>query len=248
MAFLAYVAILLVSISGILLELNWLTQPKLEAKPAVHAMSAPPSAAARHVVAKVDRPTAERDPVYPKQAAAPPAIDAPPAIEMSAEAPKAVIAAAVAEVPMPPARPQDVEQVNAGDPPPAAAAQPPAIANASVAEKASVTAKLQCDVAACAGAYTSFRESDCTFQPFEGPRRLCAAPPAAQQRSAERAPRREASRLDRDARYADPGAGWRAPPRLRDPELDVDDGYGPDGPPRPPRGVIMIERGYGRWP
>jgi hypothetical protein len=32
MAFLAYVAILLVSISGILLELNWLTQPKLEAK------------------------------------------------------------------------------------------------------------------------------------------------------------------------------------------------------------------------
>ena len=140
---------------------------------------------------------------------------------MSAEAPKAVIAAAVAEVPMPPARPQDVEQVNAGDPPPAAAAQPPAIANASVAEKASVTAKLQCDVAACAGAYTSFRESDCTFQPFEGPRRLCAAPPAAQQRSAERGPRREASRLDRDARYADPGAGWRAPPRLRDPELDV---------------------------
>ena len=75
MAFLAYVAILLVSISGILLELNWLTQPKLEAKPAVHAMSAPPSAAAPRVVAKVDRPNAERDPVYPKQAAAPPAID-----------------------------------------------------------------------------------------------------------------------------------------------------------------------------
>jgi hypothetical protein len=242
MAFLAYVAILLVSISGILLELNWLTQPKLETKPAVHAMSAPPPAAAPRVVVKVDRPNSERDPVYPKQAAA------PPAIAMSAEAPKAVIAAAAVEVPMPPARPQETEPVNAGDPPPAAAAQPPAIANASVAEKASVTAKLQCDVAACAGAYTSFRESDCTFQPFEGPRRLCAAPPALQQRSAERGPRREASRLDRDARYADPGADWRAPPRLRDPELDVDDGYGPDGPPRPPRGVILIERGYGRWP
>src|ERR1700690_939082 len=114
MAFLAYVAILLVSISGILLELNWLTQPKLEAKPAVHAMIAPPTAAAPRVVAKVDRPNAERDPVYPKQAAAPPAID------MIAEAPKRATAAAVAEVPMPPARPQDVEQVNAGDPPPVA--------------------------------------------------------------------------------------------------------------------------------
>ena len=210
MAFLAYVAILLVSISGILLELNWLTQPKLETKPAMHAMSAPAPAPVRRVVAKVDRPSAERDPVDPKQAAA------PPAIEMSAEAPKAVIAAAVAEVPMPPARPQEAEQVNAGNPPPAVAAQPPAISNAAPAEKASVTAKLQCDVPACAGAFTSFRELDCTFQPFEGPRRLRAAPPAAQQRSAERGPRREASRLDRDARYADPGADWRAPPRLRD--------------------------------
>ena len=208
----------------------------------MHAMSAPPSAAARHVVAKVDRPAAERDSVYPKQAAA------PQAIAMSAEAPKAATAAAVAEVPMPPARPQEAEQTNAGDPPPAAAAQPQAIANASVAEKASVTAKLQCDVAACAGAYTSFRESDCTFQPYEGPRRVCAAPPAAPQRSAERGPRREASRLDRDARYADPSVDWRAPPRLRDSELDVDDGDGSDGAPRPPRSVIMIERGYGRWP
>ena len=242
MAFLAYVAILLVSISGILLELNWLTQPKLEAKPAVHAMSAPPSATAPRVVAKVNGPNVERDPVYPKQAAAPAAID------MSAEAPKTATAAAVAEVPMPPARPQDVEQVNAGNPPPAATAQPPAIANAAPAEKASVTAKLQCDAAACAGAYTSFRESDCTFQPYEGPRRVCAAPPAAPQRSAERGPRREASRLDRDARYADPSVDWRAPPRLRDSELDVDDGDGSDGAPRPPRGVIMIERGYGRWP
>ena len=247
MAFLAYVAILLVSISGILLELNWLTQPKLEAKPTMHAMSAPP-APVRRVVAKVDRPNVERDPVYPKQAAAPQVIGAPQAIDVSAEAPKAATAAAVAEVPMPPARPQEAEQVNAGDPPPAAAAQPPAIANAVPAEKASVTAKLQCDVAACAGAYTSFRESDCTFQPFEGPRRLCAAPPALQQRSAERGPRREASRLDRDARYSDPGADWRAPPRLRDSELEADDGDGPDGPPRPPRGLIMIERGYGRWP
>ncbi len=31
----------------------------------------------------------------------------------------------------------------------------------------------QCSVSACATAYRSFRASDCTFQPFDGPRRLC---------------------------------------------------------------------------
>jgi penicillin-binding protein 1A len=30
-----------------------------------------------------------------------------------------------------------------------------------------------CNVRACASAYSSFRESDCTYQPFTGPRRVC---------------------------------------------------------------------------
>ena len=30
-----------------------------------------------------------------------------------------------------------------------------------------------CDIAACSDAYRSFRASDCTFQPYEGERRLC---------------------------------------------------------------------------
>lgn len=34
----------------------------------------------------------------------------------------------------------------------------------------------QCDVRACADAYKSFRESDCTYQPFSGPRQLCVKP------------------------------------------------------------------------
>jgi hypothetical protein len=33
----------------------------------------------------------------------------------------------------------------------------------------------QCDRSACASAYRSFRDSDCTYQPFDGPRRLCEA-------------------------------------------------------------------------
>ncbi|MDI3469742.1 MAG: multimodular transpeptidase-transglycosylase [Pseudolabrys sp.] len=37
-----------------------------------------------------------------------------------------------------------------------------------------------CDVDACARAYRSFRASDCTYQPYFGPRQLCAGAPAQQ--------------------------------------------------------------------
>ena len=30
-----------------------------------------------------------------------------------------------------------------------------------------------CDIDACSKTYRSFRASDCTFQPYEGPRKLC---------------------------------------------------------------------------
>ena len=43
----------------------------------------------------------------------------------------------------------------------------------------------RCDVRACASAYKSFRESDCTYQPFSGPRQLCVSPPAAQRQANE---------------------------------------------------------------
>jgi hypothetical protein len=45
--------------------------------------------------------------------------------------------------------------------------------------QASSAVRHACDVAACSRAYRSFRESDCTYQPYSGPRRLCADPPLA---------------------------------------------------------------------
>jgi hypothetical protein len=39
---------------------------------------------------------------------------------------------------------------------------------------AGTTASTQCNVDACAHAYISFNRADCTYQPTEGPRRLCA--------------------------------------------------------------------------
>jgi len=70
-------------------------------------------------------------------------------------------------------------------PPPAVVTQPaqpvPAVAPSPVEPPAPAPppqiavepAPPKCDVRACASAYRSFTESDCTYQPSEGPRRLC---------------------------------------------------------------------------
>lgn len=49
-------------------------------------------------------------------------------------------------------------------------AQPSPIDNTPVEQTLS---KSKCDISACTRAYRSFRESDCTYQPSTGPRRLC---------------------------------------------------------------------------
>lgn len=41
------------------------------------------------------------------------------------------------------------------------------------AQSSGATTAAHCNVQACGAAYQSFRESDCTYQPYDGPRRLC---------------------------------------------------------------------------
>ena len=103
-----------------------------------------------------------------------------------------------------------------------------------------------CDVQGCASAYQSFRASDCSYQPMEGPRKFCEKPPAANQRtvSAPREPRieRTVRRPSRDA-------------ELRDVERTVrsitagdDAGYDSRNDPRMGRSeVIVIERPGRDW-
>lgn len=38
---------------------------------------------------------------------------------------------------------------------------------------APTTASMKCDIQACTAAYYSFRASDCSYQPYVGPRRIC---------------------------------------------------------------------------
>jgi len=57
--------------------------------------------------------------------------------------------------------------------------QVPAVAAPEPAAVQTPAEQPKCDIAACSAAYHSFRASDCTWQPFDGPRRLCdkGAPP-----------------------------------------------------------------------
>lgn len=87
-----------------------------------------------------------------------------------------------------------------------------------------------CDVQACAAAYKSFRESDCTYQPYDGPRRMCVNPPTPEQQQA--------------SNRHDDADGLRAAVdevrRMRSaPEYHDRGPYGP--PPIPGRRVIIVQ-------
>jgi hypothetical protein len=87
------------------------------------------------------------------------------------------------------------------------------------------TSNNRCDVQACGSAYKSFRASDCTYQPFDGPRRVCGKAP---EQRADREQRNESKRrswnrredADADSRDVDRRTRWRV--------YDEDDNDGAD--------------------
>lgn len=79
----------------------------------------------------------------------------------------------------------------------AGASPPPSEAPAATAATPVTSSTSQppnaCNIAACAAAYRSFRESDCTYQPFEGPRKYCEGAPAAGQAASQSSPQQQSS-------------------------------------------------------
>jgi hypothetical protein len=211
MQFLVYIVVMLVSIGGILVELDWLTKPKLETKSPVEVAS---TAVSPRVVRKADGPSEGPSPVpVTKQDAAAPVADkaeatgAAPADQAGTAPPvspppfPSVVTSAKAETepqastPTPPAsQPQTPAAPKADAPQIQQAAQPVAVA---------AKAPNSCDVQGCASAYQSFRPSDCTYQPMEGPRKICEKPAAGQRAAA--VPREPALRKQpsRDAELRD---------------------------------------------
>ena len=215
MQFLVYIVVLLVALGGVLVELDWLTKPKLEPKLARQTASvAAPAPVAR---AKVDGPTVQLSPLYRagaapqgEQPAAASAPQAAPAATGSAtvettgsggQAPSNQLAATPAPAaPAPANQPaansfSTAPQQSVASFQPAVAAPPPAREAAAPAanppeakpepKSASLRSPDRCDIDACAGMYQSFRASDCSYQPLEGARRACVKPGAAQRATRE---------------------------------------------------------------
>jgi hypothetical protein len=201
MQFLVYLTVLMVSVGTVLLEVHWLTSPAPEPKPLIQATSKPVPAP------KAEGPNAALSPVYPKKTDTPPPVDSASNVEPSN----------AAADPQAPAAPQPAAQSTASTAPPQrppaettgvaprdddAKQQAPAATNVQRApqETAAVPSNNRCDVQACAGAYRSFRVSDCTYQSFEGPRRVCTKPPV-QRTAREQRDEPERRKWSRDVVY-----------------------------------------------
>lgn len=93
----------------------------------------------------------------------PPVSVAPPAASAGAPAaPAAVVPQAVPQAPAPPLPPP---LTDGGGTAPIVMPEFPRAAGTAAAPK--------CNIEACKAAYRSFTEADCTYQPLDGPRRLC---------------------------------------------------------------------------
>jgi BA14K-like protein len=188
MQFLVYLTVLMVSISTVLLEVHWLTSPPPQ--PAQQAANVPPPPR------KVEGPTAALSPVYPKptETTSTASSGAPQSQPNQSQASSNTTGAPAAGAANP--EPQKPATETTG-----VAARADGTREAATASAVSAQAtplNNRCDVQACSSAYQSFRASDCTYQPFEGPRRVCEKAPG-QRTARDQAERPERRQWSRDA-------------------------------------------------
>ena len=270
MRFLPYLAILIVGAGTLLLGVDLMTLPQ---KPAAQLAGAPNKLAQHEADQRAEKTEGDASrtltPLYPANPGGAKDVRMvyPPNIQLSDQpnnqpsdqtaATTATTGAAPADegkadvavtADAPPQQAAELRQPNAGVPLPPQKLQP------AKAEEQPAPKPVQpvadhvanhCDVQACTNAYASFRASDCTYQPFEGARRVCTTPPA--QRSAEREalPRNILPRQALPARAAQ--AQRQADPRTEQP---MTAGYADDDVDAPTgngQRMIVIERGVRPW-
>jgi BA14K-like protein len=175
MQFLVYLTVLMVSVSTVLLEVHWLTSPPPQPKAAIQAASAPVP------VPKAEGPSAALSPIYPKKSDTP-----PPAESNSVQASASNMSARAPETANPVASTQQPARETAlkVESPQKSPVETTGVAAREDDARQIATGAInapnrdnRCDVQACSSAYRSFRASDCTYQPFEGSRRVCEKPP-----------------------------------------------------------------------
>ena len=260
---------LVITIAGAALGLDALTAPPPELKQKIAAGSNAPKP--RQI--PIDRPpTQSADNAGKTQTPAQPAAPivaqaAPPTTTTTTAAttgiaPAAMAAATPAEAAPAPANPATPPQAQpavqaaavtpAPTPTPTPTPQPVAApATAAPVQTASAPAA-SCNIQLCAATYRSFRESDCTYQPFQGERRVCertaqdnqdtvavSRPPEPRNEWTARSDNRRDSALSR--RDVELRAVERRVRQITDDELLDEPVYV-----RPSRRVIVVERPDGR--
>ncbi len=204
MPILAYIAVILVSLGGILFEVNWLTSPKLESKPALQASATmPPKVAVAADTDASPRNVAPSVTMVPGVAAAPKPVEAPSAPPQQTASAPTITPEPVATpiTPAPTGAATVAETTGTGstdfkrefttdtkaDVTTSTATFTPAVTTPVAAVAAPAVASVpnnKCDVAACASSYQSFRASDCSYQPMDGTaRKTCDRPQAGAQQA-----------------------------------------------------------------
>jgi hypothetical protein len=217
MQFLVYLTVLMVSVSTVLLEIHWLTTPPPQPRPAVQTATAPPPRP------KVEGPNAELSPVYPKRLQPPQPAPVQDNVNAAAgSAPGRTMQTRPAETTVTPTGPDNPNRTATSAATSDSAHNAQAYAPQPRQNDATATAapNSSCNVQACASAYRSFRASDCTYQPFDGPRRVCdkmSEQRADREQGVE--PQRRSSSRSSDVREVDRRAGWR----VYDEDEDEDD-------------------------
>ncbi len=253
MQFLVYLTVLMVSVSTVLLEIHWLTTPPPQPSLTVQASARAPRPMVEGPNAELSPVYPKKlEPVRPAQAqsnvqntvglaaAGNTAAGAETAQKPFAETTGAVTrsddtgkTAAKLETVQKPVAETTGAATRADDPSKiksAAASDSAHNAQAYAAQPnqnkrdETTTSNNRCDVQAC-GAYKSFRASDCTYQPFDGPRRVCGKAPEqrANREQREEPQRRSLSRREdssEDSRNVDRKTRWRVYEEDDDDEAD----------------------------
>jgi BA14K-like protein len=243
MQFLVYLTVLMVSISTVLLEVHWLTSPAPQPKPAVQAANVT-TATPRKVAGptQIEGPSPALSPVYPKPEDATPAATASATQSQGQQPPQKTEAQPTTpQQAQASASPVSTPATGAATPePPKAAVETTGVASRTeekenrqappVTPVQATESNNRCDVQACSSAYQSFRASDCTYQPFEGPRRICEKAPGQQRTARDQSERPERRQWSRDvsSRDNDRTVGRRVYDEDADEIYAEDD----DGPPR----------------
>jgi hypothetical protein len=171
MNFIVYFFVALIAAFSVLFGLDWVSAPMSPMPPSKYEIRAAVPPPPAPVVAEAKPEAKPETKAESKSAAAP--------VAKPAAAPKVVAPSTAVQAPAPPnAADQQPASIIAAEP--GAAAMPPP----------------KCNVEVCASFYRSFTAADCTYQPSDGPRRLCTKgtpPPTAAAPAPQATPAPEAT-------------------------------------------------------